>query len=50
MFLLWQVLDKISCGTQRAVVLIYHSRQSAVWYEKCVIMGGQFCTLQVMTA
>lgn len=45
MFLLWQVLDKMSCGTQHAVVLIHHSRQSAVCYEKRVIMRGQFYTL-----
>jgi hypothetical protein len=45
MFLPWQVLDKMSCWTQHAVVLIHHSRQSAVCYEKCIIMRGQFCTL-----
>jgi hypothetical protein len=43
-FLPWQVLDKVSCGTRLAVVLIHHSRQSAVFYEKCLIMRGQFCT------
>jgi len=36
---------QMSCGTQHALVLIHHSRQSAVCYEKCVIMRGQFCTL-----
>lgn len=43
MFSPWRVLDKVSCWTQHAVVLI-HSRQSAVCYEKCIIMRGQFCT------
>jgi hypothetical protein len=42
MFLPWQVLDTMFCGTQHALVLIHRSRQSAVCYEKCYLWEDSF--------